>query len=165
MHGNSRMSAISKLFAVATLGVALLAATSGPATGAGADVTRVDKTSKKSFSDTLKAVEKAVESEGMMIVAKIDHKNMLSMVGATIKGSTTIEFGKPDMGKMLFSMNPAIGLEMPAKIYVYESSDGKVVVSYRKTAAQFALYGNPEFTKAGEMMDMMLDKMTTAVTQ
>ncbi len=67
-----------------------------------------------------------------MVVAKIDHKNMLSMVGANIRGSSTIEFGKPDMGKMLLPMNPAIGLEMPARVYVYESSDGRVTVSFRK---------------------------------
>ncbi len=128
------------------------------------DTDRVDKVSKSSFSDTLKKVESALKAEHMMIVARIDHKNMLSMVGAKIKGATTIEFGKPDMGKMLLPMNAAIGLEMPGKIYVFETSDGKVVVSHRKSARQFATYG-PEVAKAGEMMDMTLDKITSAATQ
>lgn len=126
------------------------------------DANRVDKVSNKSFSDTLNAVEKTVKSEGMMVVAKIDHKKMLEMVGAKIKGATTIEFGKPEMGKMLLPMNPAIGLEMPAKIYVYETADGKVVLSYRQVASQYATYGDPEVAKAGQMMDMMLDKITSA---
>lgn len=126
------------------------------------DTNRVDKVSTKSFSDTLKAVEKAVKSEGMMVVAKIDHKKMLAMVGAKLNGATTIEFGKPEMGKMLLPMNPAIGLEMPGKIYVYEAADGKVVLSYRKVASQYATYGDPEVAKAGQMMDMMHDKLTTA---
>ncbi|MBI4325905.1 MAG: DUF302 domain-containing protein [Chloroflexi bacterium] len=129
------------------------------------DANRVDQVSTKSFSDTLKAVEKTVKSEGMMVVAKIDHKKMLAMVGATIKGATTIEFGKPEMGKMLFPMNPAIGLEMPGKIYIYESADGRVVVSFRKVASQYAAYGDAEVAKAGQMMDMMHDKITTAATQ
>ncbi|MBI4657576.1 MAG: DUF302 domain-containing protein [Verrucomicrobia bacterium] len=129
------------------------------------DANRVDKLSNKPFSDTLKAVEKTVKSEGMMVVAKIDHKKMLSMVGATIKGATTIEFGKPEMGKMLLPMNPAIGLEMPGKIFVYESADGRVVVSFRKVAPQYASYGDPEVKKAGEMMDMMADKITSAATR
>ena len=126
---------------------------------------RVDKTSKSSFGDTLKKAEAALKAEHMMIVAKIDHNKMLSMVGAKIKGSTTLEFGKPDMGKMLLPMNPAIGLEMPAKIYIYETADGRVVVSYRKVAPSFATYGSPDVAKAGEMMDMMLDKITSAVAQ
>lgn len=164
MYIGRHVSTVSRFFGASAIAVALLVASAGRAESAG-DPNRVDKASNKSFSDTLKAVEKTIESEGMMVVAKVDHKNMLSMVGAKIKGSTTIEFGKADMGKVLLSMNPAIGLETPAKIYVYESSDGKVIVSYRKGAPQFASYGNPEVTKAGEMMDMMLDKITSAATQ
>lgn len=128
------------------------------------DPDRVDKVSRSSFADTLKKLESALKSEHMMIVAKVDHKNMLSMVGAKINGATTVEFGKPDMGKMLLPMNAAIGLEMPAKIYVYETSDGRVVVSYRRSAKQFATYG-PDVAKAGEMMDMTLDKIVSAVTR
>lgn len=140
-------------------------ALSGVARAQGGDPSRVDKISRSSFSQTLKKLESALKAEHMMIVAKIDHKNMLSMVGAKIRGATTVEFGKPAMGKMLLPMNPAIGLEMPAKIYVYETADGKVVVSYRKVAANFGLYGNPEVTKAGEMTDMIAEKIVTAVTQ
>ncbi len=125
---------------------------------------RVDKTSKSSFGETLKKVESALKVEHMMIVAKIDHKNMLSMVGAKINGATTIEFGKPDMGKMLLPMNPAAGLLMPHKIYVYETSDNKVVVSYEKASPAFAAYG-PETTKMGDMVDMMLDKVSSEATK
>lgn len=164
MYIGRHVSSVSRFFGASAIAVALLVALVGRAESAG-DPDRVDKTSNKSFSDTLTAVEKAVKSQGMMIVAKVDHKNMMSMVGAKINGATTIEFGKPDMGKMLLPMNPAIGLELPAKIYVYELSDGKVIVSYRKGALQFASYGNPEVAKAGEMMDVMLDKITSAVAQ
>ena len=65
---------------------------------------------------------------------------------------------------MLLPMNAAIGLEMPGKICVYESDDGKVIVSYWKSAKQFATYG-PNVAKAGEMMDMTVDKITSAATQ
>lgn len=128
------------------------------------DADRVDKTSRSSFSDTLKKLETALKSEGTMIVATIDHRNMLTMVGTKIRGATTIEFGSPAMGKMLLPMNAAIGLEMPAKIYVYETAEGRTILSYRKVAGQFATYG-PEVAKAGQMMDMMLDKVTSAAAQ
>ncbi len=120
--------------------------------------------SSSSFGDTLKKLESVLKTEHMMIVARVDHRNMLSMVGAKIRGATTVEFGKPEMGKMLLPMNPAIGLEMPARIYVYENADGKAVVSYRKVAANFADYG-PEVAKAGEMMDMTLEKVASATAQ
>ncbi len=120
---------------------------------------RVDKVSNSGFGQTVKQLETAIKQRGMMIVATIDHQNMLRMVGANIRGSKTIEFGKPDMMKMLLPDNPEIGVEMPLKIYVYERADGKTVVSYRKLSAAFASYGNEQLTSAGQMMDMMLDQI------
>lgn len=129
------------------------------------DPHRVDKVSANSFAQTVEKLEAALKAEHMMIVAKVDHKNMLSMTGAKMNGATTVEFGKPEMGKMLLPMNAAIGLEMPGRIYVFEAADGKTVVSFRKVASQYATYGSPEVQKAGEMMDMMVDKLTSAVVQ
>jgi len=116
---------------------------------------RLDVVSHKGFQDTTEAVVKAIKGRGMMVVAQIDHQNMLKMVGAKIGGSKTIEFGKPDMGKMVFGMSPEAGLEMPAKIYVFER-DGKTTLSYYKT--DYAKY-SPEFAKVDEMMGMMLNEI------
>ena len=167
MNSNGMIRKNGTMFASLAVTVTLALVTFGApaAWGQAGDGTRVDKPSRSSFSDTFKKLEATLKAEHMMVVAKIDHKNMLSMVGAKIKGSTTVEFGNPNMGKMLLPMDLAIGLEMPAKIYVYETSDNRVIVSFRKVAAQYASYGNPEVAKAGEMMDMMLDKITSAVTQ
>jgi uncharacterized protein (DUF302 family) len=121
---------------------------------------RVDKTSAANFKTTVANLEKVLKKQGFMIVAKVDHQNMLSMVGAKIKGSISIEFGKPDMGKMLFPMNPAVGLEMPARLYVYEDVNGKTIVSYYRPSVGFATYVNDMISQAGKMMDAMLDGIT-----
>lgn len=120
-----------------------------------ADADRVDKVSNKDFAATAKAVETTLKSNGFMVVAAIDHQNMLRMVGANLKGAKIIEFGKPDMGKMLLPMAPEAGLEMPGRIYVWERSDGKTVVSYRKPSSDFSKYGNEMLTKMGKDMDGM----------
>ena len=52
------------------------------------DPDRVDQVSKSSFANTLKKVDSALKEEHMMIVARVDHKNMLLMVGANIKGAS-----------------------------------------------------------------------------
>lgn len=139
------------------------AASAGPATQAVARPAdaRVDKPSALGFGDTVARIEKTLKEKGFMVVAKIDHKNMLSMVGVDIGGATTIEFGKPDMGKMLLPMMPGAGLEMPGKIYVFESG-GKVIVSYIKPSVGFGAYGDPKLAEMGTMMDRMFDEITTA---
>jgi uncharacterized protein (DUF302 family) len=126
---------------------------------------RVDKVSNSNFEKTVKQIETALQKRGFMIVATLDHQNMLTMVGVNIKGSKTIEFGKPDMGKMVLPGSPEAGLEMPAKIYIWESGDGKTVVSYYKPSSDFNKYGKEDLKKVGEMMDKMLDEVTTEGTK
>ena len=164
MRNQTHRIGIATLIAAA---ITLAGSSSRAAEGAAApaaDTGRVEKVSSSSFADTVKKLESVLKTEHMMIVGRVDHRSMLSMVGAKIRGATTVEFGKPEMGKMLLPMNPAVGLEMPARIYLYENADGKTVISYRKGAANFATYG-PEVAKAGEMMDMTLEKIASAAAQ
>ncbi len=116
---------------------------------------RIDKVSTKDFDATFKAIEKTLKAKGFMIVATVDHQNMLTMVGIKIKGSKTIEFGKPDMGKMLLPMAPEVGLEMPGRFYIWERGDGKTVVSYYRPSVGFSKYGNEMIAKMGADMDGM----------
>ena len=126
---------------------------------------RVDKVSISEFARTVQQVETALKGKGMMIVATIDHQNMMRMVGSSMKGAKTIEFGKPDMGKMTVVPNPEAGLEMPGKVYEWERGDGRTVVSYYRTALAFAAYGTDNLKMAGEMMDKMLDEIVAEATR
>jgi uncharacterized protein (DUF302 family) len=123
---------------------------------------RVDMVSKYGFEKTVELLTKNIKAKGMTIVAIIDHQNMLSMVGVKIKGSKTIEFGKPDMGKMVLTMHPEAGLEMPAKIYVYENKEGKTIISYYKPS--YSQYSS-ELSKVDEMMSMMLQEIVNEVNK
>ncbi len=119
---------------------------------------RVDRVSAQNFQTTVKQLETALQSRAFMIAARADHQNMLRMVGASTKGALTIEFGKPDMMKMHLPAHPEIGLEMPMRIYVWERTDGKTVVSYHRPSAVFAAYG-PDLKMMGDMMDPMFDQI------
>ncbi len=128
-------------------------------------LSRIDKVSNSGFNQTVKELETALKKRGMMIVAVLDHQNMLRMVGASIKGSKTLEFGKPDMMKTVLPQNPEAGLEMPLKIFVYERADGKAVVSYYKPSGGFGSYGKELLTKIGQMMDKMLEEIVAEATK
>jgi uncharacterized protein (DUF302 family) len=128
-------------------------------------VNRVDKVSSSDHARTVQQVETALKGKGMMIVATIDHQTMMRRVGSSIKGAKTIEFGKPDMGKMTIVANPEAGLEMPGRIYVWDRGDGKTVVSYYRAAPAFAAYGKDNLKMAGEMMDKMLDEIVAEATR
>jgi len=172
--GEKNKKSMNRILLLVVVGsLAFLAAAGQPMTGATpvepAQRTekdnRVDIVSAHPFARTIDNLTKALKEQGMMIVATIDHQNMLTMVGARIKGAKTIEFGKPDMGKMLLPMHPEVGLEMPGKVYVWERSDGKTVVSYYKSSPGFSSYGDEGVKKAGEMMDMMVSQIVQKATQ
>lgn len=126
---------------------------------------RADKVSNSDYARTVQQVETALKGKGMMIVATIDHQNMMRMVGGSIRGSRTFEFGKPDMLKMVMPVDLAAGLELPHKIYVYERADGKAVVSYYKSSTGFGAYGKDQLKMVGEMVDKMLDEIVVEATK
>jgi len=87
------MKTVTKALAVTAIALGL--AWSGWATPALAQsLVRVDKVSNSGFEKTARQLEIALKSRGMMVVATIDHQNMMKMVGGSIKGSKTFEFGK-----------------------------------------------------------------------
>ena len=126
---------------------------------------RVDRVSNSGFEQTAKQLETALKGRGMMVVATLDHQNMLRMAGANVHGSKTPEFAKPDMMKQVMSTHPDVGLEMPLKAYVYERTDGKTVVSYYKPSAAFGRYGTDDLKMMGQMMDKMLDEIAAEATK
>lgn len=161
MNMRSNLNHRSSLLSLAMLPGLLFLGTSASAK----DATRVDRISNKDFPATVRAAETAIKSQGFMVVAKIDHQNMLKMVGANIKGTMTIEFGKPAMGKMLLPMAPEAGLEFPGRLYIWQRADGKTVVSYRKPSSDLGRYGNDMLTKMGNDMDGMWATFATAATK
>jgi uncharacterized protein (DUF302 family) len=142
---------------------AILAAVAAPLTAQSSG--RVDRVSAQTFETTAKQLETALQSHGFMIVSRADHQNMLKMVGATVKGARTIDFGKPDMMKMQLPAHPEIGLEMPMRFYVWERADGKTVVSYHLPSSIFGAYGVPDLKMMGDMMDGMLAQLATDATR
>lgn len=141
----------------------IVAAVAGPLTAQSSE--RIDRVSAQNFETTVKQLETALQSNSFMIVARADHQNMLKMVGGTVRGARTIDFGKPDMMKTSLPAHPEIGLEMPMRFYVWERADGKTVVSYRRPSAIFGAYGQPDLKMMGDMMDGMLAQLAAAATK
>ncbi len=148
----------------AALGIAAIALLGGTLASA-QTLVRVDRVSNASFDKTVQQAEAAIKGRAMMVVAELNHQNMLRMVGGNIKGSKTLEFGKPDMLKMVFVSDPEAGLEMPHKVYIYERADGKTVVSYYKPSGGFNGYGKEHTSMAGQMMDKTLEEIVADGTK
>lgn len=144
-------------FALATTLLAAFAATAFAQNG------RVNIQSSKSFSQTVSAFKMAVSKGGMMVMGTIDQGNMLKMTGLQMNG-TTFLIGNPNVGKMVFQNNPAAGLYLPIRVYIYEDS-GKTFLSYDSPSAELKQFHNPAINKTAAMLNKKLNMMAHMVTQ
>jgi uncharacterized protein (DUF302 family) len=145
-----------------TLLAALFAAFA--ATTAFAQEARVNVPSNKSFDQTVEAFKMAVSKGGMMVMATVDQGNMLKMTGLNMKG-TLFLVGNPNVGKQVFEKNPAAGLYLPLRVYIYQGSDRKTYLSYDKPSVVLKTFNNTSINQTAGMLDQKLDMLTHMVAQ
>jgi uncharacterized protein (DUF302 family) len=134
------------------------------ATSALAQEARVSVPSNKSFEQTVDAFKMAVSKGGMMVMSTVDQGNMLKMTGLELKG-TLFLVGNPTVGKQVFEHNPAAGLYLPLRVYIYQGSDGKAYLSYDKPSVVLKPFNNPSIDQTAGMLDQKLDMLTHMVAQ
>jgi len=120
--------------------------------------------SNKSFEQTVEAFKMAVSKGGMMIMSTVDQGNMLKMTGLEPKG-TLFLVGNPNVGKQVFEHNPAAGLYLPLRVYIYQGSDGKAYLSYDKPSVVLKSFNNSSIDQTTGMLDQKLEMLTHMVAQ
>ncbi|MGC9158735.1 MAG: DUF302 domain-containing protein [Terracidiphilus sp.] len=146
----------------ATLLVALFAAIS--VTSVFAQDSRVNVLSTRSYQQTVDAFKMAVSKGGMMVMSTVDQGNMLKMTGLDMKG-TLFLIGNPNVGKQVFEKNPAAGLYLPLRVYIYQGTDGKTFVSYDKPSVLLKQFDNGGIDQIAAMLDQKLDMLTHMVAR
>jgi uncharacterized protein (DUF302 family) len=141
---------------------ALLAAFA--ATTAFAQEARVSIPSNKPYDQTVEAFKMAVSKGGMMVMSTVDQGNMLKMTGLDMKG-TLFLVGNPNIGKQVFEKDPAAGLYLPLRVYIYQGSDNKTYLSYDKPSVVLKLFNNASIDQTAAMLDQKLDMLTHMVAQ
>jgi uncharacterized protein (DUF302 family) len=125
---------------------------------------RVSIPSSKSFDQTVEAFKMAVNKGGMMVMSTVDQGNMLKMTGLEMKG-TLFLVGNPNVGKQVFEKDPAAGLYLPLRVYIYQGSDNKTYLSYDKPSVVLKSFNNASIDQTAAMLDQKLDMLTHMVAQ
>lgn len=117
--------------------------------------------SQHDFTQTVSNIKTAASQNGMMVMAHLDQGHVLSMTGLHVNGQSFF-VGNPNVGKKLFDADPAVGLFLPPRIFVYQGKDGQTYVSYEKPSAEAAQMNNQKVSMGATMIDMKLDKIAHA---
>ena len=128
-----------------------------------AQESHVTVASQKSFDQTVGQLKSAVSQGGMMVMGEVNQGNMLSMTGLKLK-ATLFLVGNPTVGKKIFEQDPAAGLYVPLRVFVYEGKDGKTYVSYDKPSSLLSPLNNQEINMVGSMLDQKIEGLAQMST-
>ena len=98
--------------------------------------------SKLGFDALLKAVEAAVETHKMGLVASASASRGAAGRGVQIPGNAVLMVFRNDYAVRVLEASVPAGIEAPIRIYVTENADGTATLRYRRPSAVFAPYAS-----------------------
>jgi uncharacterized protein (DUF302 family) len=86
--------------------------------------------SRHSVQDTISRLAEVVESKGLMIFARIDHRAHAAKVGVTLRPTELLIFGEPSAWASLMQDQQPVGINLPMKALAWEDENGEVWLTY-----------------------------------
>lgn len=145
--------------AFAALAVVSTVSLTGPAWAAPHSSPGVEVQVPGTVPAVLGRLQKMVADNGMMVMGELHQGKVLSMTGLKVS-SETVFVGNPNVGKKLFSADPAAGLVVPIRVNIYATASGQTVVSYIPPSKLLGAFHNPTIDQVAKMLDQKLAKLT-----
>lgn len=105
--------------------------------------------SKLTVKETIDALAKVLEGQGVKVVARVDHAAGARAANMELAPMELLMFGNPQVGTPLMRANPLIGIDLPMKVLAWQDKSGKVLVGYTRPEVLKARYGikdaDPQF--------------------
>jgi uncharacterized protein (DUF302 family) len=93
----------------------------------------IDLPSKYSVAETVNRLESLLKSKGIKVFARIDQAAEAKAVGLSMRPTELLIFGDPRVGTPVMEKYPSIAIDLPLKALAWESSDGRVWLSYNSS--------------------------------
>jgi uncharacterized protein (DUF302 family) len=124
----------------------------------------MQKTLDIGFDDALAKIPEALKSEGFGVLTEIDVK-------ATLKKKIDVDFRRyrilgacnPPFAHQALQHSLDVGMLMPCNVIVYETDDGKTVVSAVDPLQTLAAQGDPAMKPLAEAVQQKLQKVVDSL--
>jgi len=80
--------------------------------------------------ESMKRIEAAARSKGMLIFLRLDQRLEAEKVGLKLRPTQLLLLGNPKAGTILMNASDSVAIDLPLKALAWEDRDGKVSVSY-----------------------------------
>ena len=94
----------------------------------------VNKLSNHSVDQTVDKLKGMLQAKAVNLFAVIDHSGEAAKVGLKMPLTKLLIFGSPKAGTPVMLAAPSSALDLPLKILVWQSAEGRVYVSYNSSA-------------------------------
>jgi uncharacterized protein (DUF302 family) len=94
----------------------------------------ISKPSPYSVDETMRRLNEVVRSKELTVFARIDHRAGAREAGLDMQDEQVLIFGSPRAGTPLMVARPLAGIDLPIRVLVWRSSDGRVWASYQDSA-------------------------------
>jgi len=124
----------------------------------------IQKTLDIGFDDALAKIPEALEAEGFGVLTEID-------VTQTLKKKLDVDFRRyrilgacnPPFAHKALQHSLDVGMLMPCNVIVYETDDGKTVVSAVDPMQTMAAQGDPEMVPLADAVQQKLKKVVDSL--
>ncbi|MGE3724734.1 MAG: DUF302 domain-containing protein [Candidatus Sericytochromatia bacterium] len=86
--------------------------------------------SKHNVQITSERLERLIREKGLSFFGKIDHRANAERAKLSLRPTMLILFGNPHSGTLLMHQNQTIGLDLPLKYLVWQTSDKEVYITW-----------------------------------
>ncbi len=111
------------------------------------------------FETALLRTEKAIQAQGMGLVASASASRGAAARGVQIPGNAVLMVFRNDYAVRMLAASVPAGIEAPLRIYLTEESDGNTAIRYEVPSAVFAPYGNEALDALGCELDPVFEKI------
>lgn len=121
---------------------------------------------EKTFDQVASAVDSMIGESGFTHLADYQLGGLLtSQQTGHYHRSKLYIIGNPLIAVQMFKHNPAVGLYVPLRLFVYESDDGKTRINYENPSSLLAQFQSEQITTVAQSLDQKLQILTTTAAQ
>ncbi|MBE9144257.1 DUF302 domain-containing protein [Planktothrix mougeotii] len=117
-----------------------------------------------SFTEVENAVKSMVGKNDLMIFTHLESGKVLSLCGK-FKQAKLYIIGNPLIANQMFEEDPAVGLYVPLRLFVYDEYNGKTYITYDQPSSLLGRFENPKILRVAEMLDQKLQELVTMAVQ
>lgn len=108
----------------------------------------------------LENLKRIFQAKNITLFALIDHSGEAHRASLDLPYEQLLIFGDPKTGTFLMQENPAIGIELPLKILLWQDSEGVTQIAYKDPTYLAQVYG---IKKNAGILQKMQDALATLI--